>query len=183
MEFTELLPPPPEVIIINDEEVTPIPLTSQLPTRPKLEPPAAPLLTSEKQSHIQPPSHYPSCVCHLPQHLAYDYLFTTVAKECKQPPEHPYHTAGGTVVDLAIKDEYLMAQVCHYVMTHTANTLYCAQDIKPKKKQYSLKADLKASTNHRGKKLLLKSLPNSTLSNVSCHVTHLHYHETSVNMH
>jgi len=130
LEFTELLPPPPEVIIIDDKEVTPIPLTSQLPIRPKLEPPAASLLTSEKQSHIQPPSHYPSHGRHPPQHLAHDYLFITVAEECKQPPEHPYHTAGGTVVNLAIKDEYLMAQVCHYVMTHTANALYCAQDIK-----------------------------------------------------
>ena len=172
-----------KVINIGNGEFTPIPLTSQLPIRPKLEPPAASLLTSEKQSHMQPPSHYPSHGRHPPQHLAHDYLFITVAEECKQPPEHPYHTAGGTVVNLAIKDEYLMAQVCHYVMTHTANALYCAQDIKPKKKQYSLKADLKASTNHRGKKLLLKSLPNSTLSNVSCHVTHLHYHEMSVEMH
>ena len=28
LEFTDLLPPPPEVITINNEEVTPIPLTS-----------------------------------------------------------------------------------------------------------------------------------------------------------
>jgi hypothetical protein len=116
LEFTELLPPPPEVIIINNKKVTPIPITSQLPTQPKLEPPAASLLTSEKQSHIQPPSRYPSRVCRPPQHLAHDYLFTTVAEERKQPPEHPYHTVGGTFVDLEIKDEYLMAQVV-YVIT------------------------------------------------------------------
>ena len=172
-----------KVINIGDEEFTPILLTSQLPTQPKLEPPAASLLTLETQSPIQLPSHYPSRVRRPPQHLAQDYLFMTVAEEHKQPPEHPYHTAGGKVVDLAIKDESLMAQVCHYVMTHTANALYCAQDIKPKKKQCSLKAGLKEFTNIAAKKLSLKSLPNSTLSNVSSHVTHLHCHEMSIEMH
>jgi len=63
------------------------------------------------QSPIQPPSRYPSRIRHPPQHLAQDYLITTVVEEHKQPHEHPYHTAGGTVVDLAIKDESLMAQV------------------------------------------------------------------------
>ena len=134
------------------------------------------------QSPIQPPSRYPSRIHHPPQHLAQDYLITTVVEEHKQPHEHPYHTAGGTVVDLAIKDESLMAQVCHQVMTHMANALYCTQDIKPKKKQYSLKAGLKEFTNH-GKEAVTKSLPNSTVSNVSSHVTHLHCHETSVKMH
>jgi hypothetical protein len=104
LEFTDLLPPPPEVIIINDEDITPLPLTSQQSTQLKLEPPAASLLTSEQQSHnILPPSCYPSHVRRSPQHLTNDYLFTTVAEECHQPPDHPYHTAGGTVVDLAIK--------------------------------------------------------------------------------
>jgi hypothetical protein len=134
LEFTELLPPPPEVIIIDNKDITPIPLKSQLPTQLKLEPPAASLLTSEQQSHnILPPSHYPSCVRRPPQHLANDYFFTAVAAERQQPHEHPYHTAGGTVVNLAIKNVYLMAQICHYVMTHMANALYCAQDITPKK--------------------------------------------------
>ncbi len=82
-----------KVINIDDEEFTPILLTSQLPTQPKLEPPAASLLTSEMQSPIQLPSHYPSRVRRPPQHLAQDYLFMTVAEEHKQPPEHPYHTA------------------------------------------------------------------------------------------
>jgi hypothetical protein len=83
-------------------------------------------------------SQYPSRVHRPPQHLAQDYLFTTVAKEHKQPPEHPNQTAGRTVINLAIEDECMMAQVCHYVMTHTANSLYCTQNIKPKKKRYSL---------------------------------------------
>ena len=136
LEFTDFLPPPPEVINIDDEEVTPIPLTSQLPLRPKLEPPAASLLDllpSETQSPLQPSSRYPSRVRRPPQHLARDYLFTAVAEEHKQPPEHPYQTAEGTVIDFALKDECMVVQVCHYVMTHTANAMYCAQDIKPKK--------------------------------------------------
>ena len=126
LEFTDFLPPPPEVINIDDEEVTPIRLTSQLPIQPKLEPPAGSLLPSEMHSPFQPLSHYPSRVRRPPQHLAQDYCFTTVAEEHKQPPEHPYQTAGGTVVDLTLKDECMMAQVCHYVMTDTANALYCA---------------------------------------------------------
>ena len=77
--------------------------------------------------------HYPSRVRRPPQHLAQDYLFATVIDEHNQHPEHPYQTGVETVVDLAIKDEYMMAQVCHHVMTHTANSLYCTQDIKPKK--------------------------------------------------
>jgi hypothetical protein len=111
----------------------------------------------EQQSPLQPSSRYPSHVRRPPQHIAQDYLFTTVAEEHKQPPEHPYHTAGGTVVDLAIKDECMMTQVCHIVMTHTANSLYCAQDIKPKKKQYSLKAGLKEFSNH-GKEAVTNKL-------------------------
>ena len=157
LEFTDLLPPPPEVININDEEVPPILLTSQLPHQPKIEPPAASLPPLEMQPPSQCSSRYPSRARRPPQHLAQDYLFTTVAEEHNQPPEHPYQTAVGTVMDLAIKNEYMMAQVCHYVMTHTANSLYCAQDIKPKKKQYSLKAGLKEFTN-RGKEAVTKEL-------------------------
>jgi hypothetical protein len=158
LEFNDFLPPPPEVINIDDKEVTPIPLTSQLPLQPKLEPPAASLLPLEMQAPpLQPSSRYPSRVRRSPQHLAQDYLFTTVAKEHKQPPEHSYQTAGGTVMDLALKDECIMAQVCHYVMTHTANALYCAQDVKPKKNQYSLKAGLREFAN-RGKEAVTKEL-------------------------
>jgi hypothetical protein len=158
LEFNDFLPPPPEVINIDDKEVTPIPLTSQLPLQPKLEPPAASLLPLEMQAPpLQPSSRYPSRVRRPPQHLAQDYLFTTVAKEHKQPPEHSYQTAGGTVMDLALKDECIMAQVCHYAMTHTANALYCAQDVKPKKNQYSLKAGLREFAN-RGKEAVTKEL-------------------------
>ena len=158
LEFTDFLPPPPEVINIDDEEITPTPFTSQLPHQPKIEPPPAspPPLETQAPS-LQTQTRYPSRIRRPPQHLAQDYLFTTVAEENKQPPEHSYQTAGGTVVDLALKDECMMAQVCHYVMTHTANSLYCAQDIKPKKKQYSLKAGLREFAN-RGKDAVTKEL-------------------------
>jgi hypothetical protein len=156
-EFTDLPPPPPEVINIDDKEVPPIPLTSQLPHQPKIEPPAASLSPLKMQPPSQRSSRYPSRERRPPQHLAQDDLFTTVTKEHNQPFKHPYQTAVGTVVDLAIKNEYMMAKVCHYVMTHTTNSLYCAQDIKPKKKQYSLKAGLKEFTN-RGKEAVTKEL-------------------------
>ena len=58
----------------------------------------------------------------------------------------PYHTAGGTDVDLAIQDESMMAQICHCVMIHAATTLYLNETVKPNpniKKQYGLKAGLK----------------------------------------
>jgi uncharacterized protein (UPF0332 family) len=51
----------------------------------------------------------------------------------------------------------MMAQLCHYAMTHTANSLYCTEDIKPKKKQYSLKAGLREFSNH-GKEAVTKEL-------------------------
>ena len=68
----------------------------------------------------------------------------TVAEEHTLPTERPCCTAGGTTVDLAIQDECRMAHVCHYVMTHIAESLYYADAIKPKQKQkqYGMKAGL-----------------------------------------
>jgi len=98
--------------------------------------------------HIPPPSWStrastrPRCPP-APGHLDHYHLFTTVAEEHRQPPEHTYHTAGGTDVDLAIQDEECMAHLCHFVMVHTATSLHLAQIGQPTKKQYSLKAGLK----------------------------------------
>jgi hypothetical protein len=75
-----------------------------------------------------------------------------------------------------------MAQVCHYVMTHTANSLYCAQDIKPKKNNTVLK-QVSKNSQIVAKRQSPKSLHKSTISNVSNHVTHLHCQETSVKVH
>ena len=88
-------------------------------------------------------SHYPTRTCCPPWHLN-DYLFTTVAEEQALSTKHPYRMAGGTTVDLAIQDECRMAHVCHYVMTHIADSLYYADAIKPKPKpkQYDLKTGL-----------------------------------------
>ena len=82
--------------------------------------------------HHQESSRYPTHTRRPPQHLN-DYVFTAVAEEHTLPTERPYRLAGGTTVDLAIQDEYMMALVCHYVMTHIADSLYYADAIKPKK--------------------------------------------------
>ena len=74
------------------------------------------------------------------------------------PTERPYRRAGGTTVDLAIQDKCRMAHVCHYVMTHVADSLYYADAIKPKqKKQYSLKAGLRMFSD-RGNAAVIKEL-------------------------
>ena len=54
---------------------------------------------------------------------------------------HPYTTANGDTIDLAIKNEVMMAHVCHYVMTHTANKLFL--NTPPSKKQFGLKKGLR----------------------------------------
>jgi hypothetical protein len=89
-----------------------------------------------------PPTRYPSHDHRPPPHLGDYHLFTMVADECRLPSTLPYYTVGGTTVDLAIADKEHMAHVCHYVMTHTADSLY-HQDSLPTKKQYSVKAGLR----------------------------------------
>ncbi len=69
----------------------------------------------------------------LPGHLDDYHLFTTVAKERRQPRDFPYHTAFGTDVDLAIHDEERMAHLCHFVMVHTATSLELARQGHPTK--------------------------------------------------
>ncbi len=103
--------------------------------------------SSYTSAPLPPPqqlSRYPTRTCCPPQHLN-DYLFVTVAEEQALPTERPYCTAGGTTVDLAIQDEHRMAHVCHYVMTHTADSLYYTEALKskPQQKQYSLKVGLR----------------------------------------
>jgi hypothetical protein len=46
-------------------------------------------------------------------------------------------------VNLAIHDEELMANLCHYFMVHTATSIDLANQGQPTKKQYGLKAGLK----------------------------------------
>ena len=70
-------------------------------------------------------------------------MFTTVAEEHDLSPAHPYCMAAGDLVDLAIPDECRMAHICRYVMIHTANAIYSAKSVQPRKKQYSLKTGLK----------------------------------------
>ena len=96
-------------------------------------------------------------------------MFTTVAEERSRPLEHPYQTAGGTTVDLAILDEDRMAHICHFVMVHAATSLALAQQGQPPKKQFSLKAGLK-QLGPRGESAVTKEL--SQLHAMNCFRPH-----------
>jgi hypothetical protein len=63
-------------------------------------------------------------------------MFTTVTEDSYT--DYPYHDASGKTVHLAIKDENMTAHVCHYVMLHTAESIFVNN-----KKQYGLKAGLR----------------------------------------
>ena len=94
-------------------------------------------------------------------------MFTTVTAERTQPPENPYHTAGGTNVDLAILDEKRIASLCHFVMVHTATSLALAQHGQPMKKQYGLKTGLKWFGS-RGDTAVTKELSQLNTMNCFC---------------
>ncbi len=134
LDLTDALPLPLEVITINNDDVFQVPLVQPptlLPIRlPKVE---QSLDTPAPLPHPWDSSHYPPGARRPPQHL-HGYIFTTVAAEHALPPECPYHTTGGSTVDLTIPDECMMAQICHYVMTHTAGSRYYAKGDKPTKK-------------------------------------------------
>jgi hypothetical protein len=65
-------------------------------------------------------------------------MFTTVAEDTYM--NYLYCDAGGKTVDLAIKDQNMMAHVCHYVMLHTAESIFVGNH--NNKKQYGLKPGL-----------------------------------------
>jgi hypothetical protein len=153
------LPPPPEVFEVDDDNdiifVPPptavLPFIKQEQTNsdppipsPPLPPPPPP--RPPRVSQIPPPTRSSRTsgrtLC-LAERLHDYHLFTTVAEERRQPPNHPYNTAGGTTVDLAIRDDDLMATLCHYVMVHTATCIDLANQGQHTKKQYGLKAGLK----------------------------------------
>ena len=182
LDFTEHLPPPPEVIEIDDDHdyiyvppVTPfIKQEESIVATPSAPPPSfssTPIPSrprTPRVTHIPPPSRSTRASARIrrpPGHLDDYHLFTTVAEEQRQPPEHPYHTAGSTDVDLANQDEERMAHLCHFVMVHTATSLHLAQIGQPTKKQYSLKAGLKRFGS-RGDSAVTKEL--SQLHTLNC---------------
>ena len=65
-------------------------------------------------------------------------MITTVAEDTYM--DYLYCDAGGKTVDLAIKDENMMVHVCHYMMLHTAESIFASNP--NNKKQYGLKAGL-----------------------------------------
>jgi hypothetical protein len=168
LDTTDFLPPSPEVITIDDEDDFPLtaifPTTSHLLIIPKVEPNRqSPKVESEgppPQLTLRPSTPMPSCYptrSFCAQHLGEYHLFTMVADELNQSPVHPFWTARGTDVDLTITDKNMIAQICHYAMTHTADTLFCASHLPPKKNQYGLKAGLKLFTD-QGNKAVIKEL-------------------------
>jgi hypothetical protein len=66
-------------------------------------------------------------------------MFTTVAEDTYM--DYPYCDAGGKTVDLAIKDENMIAHVCHYVMLLTAESILVGNP--NNKKQYTKSRSLK----------------------------------------
>jgi hypothetical protein len=66
-------------------------------------------------------------------------MFTTLAEGTYT--DYPYCAAGGNNVDLAIKDENIIAHVCHYVMLHTAESIFAGNP--NNKKQYGLEVGLR----------------------------------------
>jgi hypothetical protein len=51
----------------------------------------------------------------------------------------------------------MIAQIFHYIMTNTVDTLFCASELPSKKEQYGLKAGLKLFA-YQGNKAVLKEL-------------------------
>ena len=103
LDVAEHLPPPPEVIEIDEDNdfvyVPPAtPFIKQEPTNFPEVSPSPPMPSSPSSRTSARPRR-------LPGYLADYHMFTTVAKEHHLPPELPYHTTGGTDVDLAIHDE------------------------------------------------------------------------------
>jgi hypothetical protein len=106
LDNTEQLPTPPEVIELDDDDdmvyIPPHTATSPFVKQEPISSTATPVPT------IQHPTRSTRLLVRdrrPPRHLDDFHLFTTVADEHRQPPEHPYHTAGGTDVDLAIQDK------------------------------------------------------------------------------
>jgi hypothetical protein len=118
IDNVDVFPPPPEVIIINDDDNVSLPSSTKqtLEYLPKLEPDNTPSPPSS------PVPRYPTRQRAPPKHLANFHLFTTVADNVQT--SYPYVDARGNTVDLAFDDETLIAQVCHYVMLHCAETTF-----------------------------------------------------------
>jgi len=150
LDNAEQLPPPPDIVEIDDaDDIVYLPPPSFNSPLIKQESAPAPSPSVSSPEHKPPISADSGSTRRStrsrrqPGRLADYHVYTTVAEEFRQPPGHPYHTAGGTDVDLAIQDEERMAHICHYVMVHTATSIELAKQGLPPKKQYGLKAGLR----------------------------------------
>jgi hypothetical protein len=174
LDNTDQLPPPPEVIELDDDDdIVYVPPHTATSPFVKQEPISSPA-TATPVTTIQPPTKSTRTSVrdhHPPRHLDDFHMFTTVVDEHRQPPEHPYHTAGGTDDDLAIQDTERMAHLCHFVLTHSATRLHLAQQGQSTKKQYGLKAGLKRFGS-RGDTAVTKELSQLHTMNCFCPCDH-----------
>ena len=177
LDNAEHLPPPPEVIELDDDNdivyVPPPTYDSPFIKQEYVAVPSPSVPSPARMPHLSQiplPSESTGCSTRSrrpPTHLADYHVYTTVAEESRQPPNHPYHTAGGTDVDLAIQDEHRMAHICHYVMVHTATSVELAKQDLPSKKQYGLKAGLRLFGS-RGDAAVTKELSQLHTMNCFC---------------
>ncbi len=143
------LPAPPKVIVIDDDDNDPLPTQTKqtLVYLPKIEP-------DSPSQVISPPSHhYPTRHSQPPKHLENFHLFTTVVEDTRT--SYPYVDATGKMVDLALTDENTIAQVCHQVMLHCADSICLGNPNNTK--QHGLKAGLHKFADH-GNDALMKKL-------------------------
>ncbi len=163
LDVTPHPPPAPKVIEINDDDAAdvshlPPSLRQTLQYLPKIEPDHDTIPVSvATQPPLAPLAHhhrYPQRSRAPPRRLD-DYIFTTIAEQ-EVDPSYPYTNRSGVTVDLANKNEVMMAHVCHYIMLLTVNKLYIDPPSSPKK-QYGLKASLK-HFEERGSQAIMKEL-------------------------
>jgi hypothetical protein len=158
----DILPPAPEVIVIDDDDDTPLPPALKHKYPPvKVELPTATISPSGPQSPPAPTHRYPTRSRAPPSRLNDYHLFTTVADDTRTL--YPYKNAAGKEVDLAFTDEYMIAQVCHYVMLHAADSQFVGNP--NNKKHYGLKAGLRQFKD-RGSKAVVKELTQFHTMNV-----------------
>jgi hypothetical protein len=137
VDDVDIVHPPSEDVIVDNEDDTPLPPVIKQTFSP------LPKVESEPITHpsILSPSLsgcYPSQDCAALTHLGDYHMFMMIAEDTYT--NYPYCDASGCDIYLAILDDSMIAHVCHYVMVHTADSMFISNP--NNKKQYGLKASL-----------------------------------------